>query len=229
MAIPHWEVIIIKTTSLFGKTEAESSSYEQGRQKAALLFLSQEPKKIIASKQFPHDETHVYSRLLDRTYRIDLDSGRSEYQENESWFYSDYYSAMILYDLIGYSDASCGAAYSYTALQNLSTVFNAHSYAGERMFDPVVRSIATAPDRFRNACMSLGGTEDSKGDISYVIPCLFYHGTLSVILRFYAEDEEFPPQLTVLFDKNTLQYMHYETAWYLAAHLLKRISDLAGF
>ena len=50
---------------------------------------------------------------------------------------------------------------------------------------------------------------------------------VSMCLKFYFADEEFPPQLTFLWDKNMLQFVRYETVYYIAGcireRLLKRI------
>lgn len=215
----------IEKESLFGKTGMKNSTYEQMRKKAALLFLASEPERLITEKELAHDGQYIYMRLLDREYRIDRSSGETFRNDGGEYLRSDFYSAMILYDVIAYSDPLAFCSGTYTALQNLSSVYNVHSYAGEGMFERTVRAIARKPEDFRSACLRLGGVSDPIGDISYRIPCLFHRGTLSVILRFYEADEDFHAQLSLLFDRNTLRYMHYETAWYLAAHLLSRVSE----
>ena len=48
---------------------------------------------------------------------------------------------------------------------------------------------------------------------------------LPVRLKFYFADEEFPASLTVLWDKNILDFIRYETVYYLAACLFSRLSQ----
>ena len=75
---------------------------------------------------------------------------------------------------------------------------------------------------FRKACMALGGTPVAMGDLGFVFP-LF--SDLTLILKFYRADEDFPAAVTLLWDENTLQYIFYETAFYIAGHLLSTITE----
>ena len=45
-----------------------------------------------------------------------------------------------------------------------------------------------------------------------------------VMLQFWAGDEDFPPKLMLLWDRNTDRLMHFETTFYLQGDLLQRIS-----
>lgn len=60
------------------------------------------------------------------------------------------------------------------------------------------------------------------GDMGYEIPVFPF---FPLRLRFYYGDEEFPAQLSVLFDENTLQYMHYETTYYVVNCLMGRVHE----
>lgn len=44
-------------------------------------------------------------------------------------------------------------------------------------------------------------------------------------LKFYEADEEFPPQLTVLFHTNALSYAHYETIFYIMNFQMDQIME----
>lgn len=60
------------------------------------------------------------------------------------------------------------------------------------------------------------------GDIGFQFPLFVY---LSVILKFYHSDEDFPASITQLGDKNLLRYIYYETVFYIAGFLLDSIRD----
>ena len=50
-----------------------------------------------------------------------------------------------------------------------------------------------------------------------------------MIFRFWNSDEEFPAQLQFLCDRNMLDFMHYETAWFLVSHIILLLKqDLTG-
>ena len=49
-----------------------------------------------------------------------------------------------------------------------------------------------------------------------------------VQLRFWDADEEFPAQFRLLWDRNALQFMHFETLYYALGHLMERLAQCAG-
>lgn len=86
----------------------------------------------------------------------------------------------------------------------------------------VAQAAEEKPDAFENACRFLGGIRRPAGDIGYEIP-LF--ADLTVLLKFYFADEDFPASLVLLWDKHILQYIRYETVYYLAGCLLRRLEQ----
>ena len=46
-----------------------------------------------------------------------------------------------------------------------------------------------------------------------------------VLLQFWQADEEFPPKLVLLWDQNTIEFMHFETTFYLQGDLLERLKN----
>ena len=65
----------------------------------------------------------------------------------------------------------------------------------------------------------------NMGDIGYQFSVF---GQLQLILKFYHSDEDFPASVTLLWDKNTLQYIFYETTFYIAGFLLQKIQEYMG-
>lgn len=87
------------------------------------------------------------------------------------------------------------------------------------------RAIQENPEGFRTACAQMGAQPQSMGDMGYL---LWIFPDLPMCLKFYFGDEDFPPQLTLLWDKNTLRFVRYETAYYIAGCLQKRLLELMG-
>lgn len=86
--------------------------------------------------------------------------------------------------------------------------------------DPLARKIDTAPDAFRKTCDSMGAVPVAMGDMGFRVPV--FPG-LYMCLKFYFADEEFPPHLTFLWDKNMLQFVRYETVYYIAGCIRERL------
>ena len=78
------------------------------------------------------------------------------------------------------------------------------------------------PEGFRRACESLGGEKTGAGDMGYR---LHIFPDLCMELKFYFADEDFPPQLTFLWDKNILQFVRYETVYYIAGCLCRLLKE----
>ncbi len=84
----------------------------------------------------------------------------------------------------------------------------------------LAKLIDDAPDQFRTICDSIGGQPVHGGDIACKIPIF---PNLSMVLKFYHSDEEFPPDITFLWDKNILQFVRYETVYYIAGTIKKHL------
>lgn len=48
---------------------------------------------------------------------------------------------------------------------------------------------------------------------------------MPIIIRFWEADDEFPASLQILADRNTLDYMHYETLMFALTHLFSRLKE----
>ncbi len=81
------------------------------------------------------------------------------------------------------------------------------------------------PEKLRKSCIALGGTPVDLGDIGYKVPIF---PDLYVLIKFYHSDEDFPPSVTLLWDKNILNFIKYETVYYVAGCLLDRLRELSG-
>lgn len=80
-------------------------------------------------------------------------------------------------------------------------------------------------DLLRAVCSRLGQLSSIKGDLSAVIPVFDF---LPVCLRFWDADEEFPASLQILYDENILDFMRFETVFYMTDHLLGRLKETAA-
>lgn len=78
-------------------------------------------------------------------------------------------------------------------------------------------------DVLRTVCEELGGKPFPVGDVAYEIPVFRW---LPLVLQFWEGDDEFPSAIRFLWDENTLQYLHFETTFYLMIHLLDRIRGM---
>ena len=81
------------------------------------------------------------------------------------------------------------------------------------------------PEAFCGVCRAMGGRQIPLGDLGFE---LYAFPDLPLKLKFYRSDEDFPPSLTLLWNKNTLQFLRYETVYYLAGCLIRRLEKLVS-
>ena len=73
----------------------------------------------------------------------------------------------------------------------------------------------SACEKIGEICPRLAGADvTARIDVFPFFPVLF---------QFWEGDEEFSPQIRVLWDRNTMQYLHFETTYYLQGDLMERL------
>ena len=80
----------------------------------------------------------------------------------------------------------------------------------------LARKIQERPEVFQSVCARMGAKAVKLGDLGFRLQIF---PDLPMCLKFYFGDEEFAPQLTLLWDRNTLQFVRYETVYYIAGCL----------
>jgi len=191
-------------------------NYTLSRDRAQAWFLRFDQQALIGRWQLPHDEKRLYVRFLGRDYAIDRASGQVFRGDIQAGFSE----TLSIFDLLcheGEGKCVSGRLAPVNSLRGapktgVGTDFHREAAA---VFDRDIPAV-------RAACRALGGTEAKLGDVGYTFP-LF--GELTVTLKFYRADEEFPAGITLLWDENLLQYIYYETVFYIAGHLLSTIRE----
>ena len=201
------------------------SNYEIAKRKTQKQFFQYDHEKIAEKLHIPLREGYLYLEFLSRKYRINCQTGYVEWSENNfaDAREADFNEVMTIYDILCYSQEGAAPSNEFALIQRLSNVQNAASYAGEGAFKKDEAFFDGKTGLLAQALEKLNGRAYGKGDISYRIPV---YESLDVVFSFWNSDEDFPAQIKFLCDKNTLQYIHYETIWYLISHLIQRIKEM---
>jgi len=77
----------------------------------------------------------------------------------------------------------------------------------KRAVAPLLAAFGAEPQEVIEHCGSLGGSRGDLGDVSVTVPVF---PRVPVTLVFWMGDEEFPPRLSVLFDKSISHYLPTE-------------------
>lgn len=185
---------------------------------ARLRFLTYDQAAMPAQS----DDEYLYITFCGCDYRICRADGHIFRKSGDDWQCADSHGEVLtIFDYL--CDAKTDRAPSRVFVSMASLGGHVHTGLAASS-GPLERAIDADPDRFRRVCLTLGGREsDGGGDLCFD---LFLFPDLPVRLRFWHADEEFPPQLDLLWDRNALQYLRYETTWYAAGVLRSRLREI---
>lgn len=134
---------------------------------------------------------------------------------------ADFGEALTVYDWLCDRKETAKAAWEFCPVSSLPGVFVRGS--GLSMSGGILPAeIDQNPEKFMEKCRELGGKPLNIGDIGAEILAF---PDLPLRLKFYHADEDFPASLTLLWDKNTLDFLRYETVYYLAGCLFSRLRE----
>lgn len=200
------------------------SNYEKMKNSVNDSFLQYDQENMIRKFSLQYDSDYLYIAFIGHIYRINRYTGiihwsTDHFQTNHD---ADYNEVMTIYDVLCYSKEDCHLAHEFVNLDFLSTVRTGNLAANDSFFQHTADSFNQKSAALRHACKNLSGKPLLKGDVAYELQLFSF---LPVILRFWEADEEFPASLQILVDKNTLDYMHYETLMFALSHLFDRIRE----
>ena len=135
---------------------------------------------------------------------------------------ANFEEGLSVYDWLCDRSADAAASESFCPVSSLPGVYVGGSGLSIS-HESLAKAIDADPAAFARACEQLGASRVDMGDLGFR---LHIFPDLPMCLKFYFGDEEFPPSLTLLWDKNTLQFVRYETVYYIAACLVARLTAL---
>jgi hypothetical protein len=200
------------------------SNYEIMRDQMQTEFLKYDQMHMIRKFHLEYDEQYLYLMFVERKYRINRNSGKVDGSVDEFIHATaaDYNEAMSIFDVLCYSKDNCRLSGRYNIISNLKGAVKSANSGGniyihyEKFFDHKL-------DLMSRACEQLGGVKIGKGDVSYLLDTFDF---LPMIIQFWESDEEFSASLQILWDENIMDYVHFETSFFIVFHVLGRILEL---
>jgi len=206
--------------------ETVISNYDRQVDIGRRIFMEYDQDKIIRRYELLADEHWIYLDYLDASYRISRENGKIEEQQKENCWKEcrSYDTVMTIYDLLCYAKGDT-APVLYGAWQTLGN-FAVGSSPGTGAFTKkYAKQFRNSAEKLKAACKKLGGIMQkpmARADVTCLIPVTSF---FPVLLQFWDGDEEFDPELVLLWDKNSNQFLHFETMFYLQGDLLDRIKN----
>ena len=190
-------------------------------QQAKDRFLTYDQENLIRKMRLETDETYLYSTMLSQRHRIHRRTGDMDRLTNDGWVSANSHGeVMTMLDLLCDSREDRHVSGTWKAMAAFGLMF--HTGLAENRRDPWAERFEADQSGFHRACKALGGQPFPQGDIAYVIE--LFDG-LPVVVQLWFGDEEFPANLRLLWDENALQYIKYETMWFVKGMLLERLRE----
>lgn len=189
------------------------------------IFLEYDQELLIRKFHLEADEQYIYLTYLNTPCRISRkDGGIEEHIEGEWQECRSYSTVMTIYDLLCYHKEADAPALSgqWCAVGNfvVTGVTNTETFTKEyaAKFDGLLEELKAAAQRLGGVLLErmAGADLTCKFQVMPFFP---------VLLQFWEGDDEFPPKLMLLWDRNTDQFMHFETTFYLQGDLLERLKN----
>ena len=199
------------------------SNYEITKRRVQGEFIKYDQQNMIDKFSLEHDDDFLYIKHLGYLYRINRKSGLVEWLDKAGlWIEGDFDESLTIYDLLCDSKENCHASGDYINLISLSALQSSSKKLGDGLFDGKDQIFDHKEELLCKICEKLGGTKAGKGDVAYEIPIFDF---VKCRIQFWNSDDEFEAQLQVFMDKNILQFIRYETVWYVVTTLMKRLTE----
>ena len=192
------------------------------------IFLEHDPQLLIQKFSLAAEAHWLYLTYLNTPYRICRTTGKIEEFSADCWQECRSYSTvMTIYDLLCFHKGAQLPALTgqWCAVGNfiVTGITDTEKFTGKyaKFFDGHLEEL-------RSACHRLGGV--SQPSMAGADLTCQFHVTpfFPVLLQFWEGDEEFPPKLLLLWDRNANQFLHFETTFYLQGDLLERLKKQAS-
>lgn len=193
------------------------SNYEIQVENSASLFLTYDQEAMIKRFGLEYDADYFYLEYFGSRYRVERKTGLVSRRDGRTAGFNE---AMTMYDVLCCSKDGATLSGEWIVLECLHPSSNFGS--GKSLFDSFAEALSGRIDDLKVACEKLGGEPLSKADVGYTFEVFPF---LPVLFQFWEADEDFGAGVKFLFDTNTLDFLHFETAWYAADHLISLLKD----
>lgn len=202
-----------------------TSNYDLQVDMAKGIFLNYDQEALIRKFSLEADADWICLTYLNIPCRISrATGGMEEYRSGQWQECRNFSTVMTVYDLLCHHRGPSAPA----LLGQWCTVgtFIIAGVSGTGAFTGKHASFFSGRmEALKAACEKLGGTLQPRmagADVTCKIPVTPF---FPVLLQFWEGDEEFPPKLMLLWDRNTTDFLHFETTFYLQGDLLERLKQ----
>ncbi|MGN0962810.1 MAG: DUF3786 domain-containing protein [Clostridia bacterium] len=203
--------------------KTKPNNYELTFGRAEKEFLRFDQEEILRAGHLKADDEYIYVTFFYALYRIDRRSGRMEKQMSDGGYrHAAYNEGMGIFDAICEPTPFrrlCGEMVDMNYFTNTS--FN-----GRSMFQPYADRFAANLEKFRKVCLEIGGRPQKESDAGFAFDLFDF---LPMTLLLWEGEEGIPAAIRFLWDRNTTDFIRFETMFIVITHVLETLSAAMGF
>lgn len=192
------------------------NNYDKVAEDSKKNFLQWNQEEIITKTKVKADDNYIYLNFCSCPYRVNRKTGSVQCLENsQSLYEAGYNEVMGIFDFLCYSKTGAVPAGRWLTPAALTRYVGSSSstlFPQEAVFlDENIEALSCILRKYQRF---------PTGDVSCILPVF---DSLGVVLQFWRSDEEFPPSINFLWDANTLDFLHFETAMFIQCHWLAKL------
>ena len=200
-----------------------TSNYDLQVDIAKRIFLEYDQELMIRKFRLEADGDWIYLTYLNTPCRVSRKTGGVEECCENAWRECrSFNTVMTVCDLLCYHKGEAAPTLfgQWCAVGTfvVTGVTNAETFTGKyaKLFDGHLEELKVAAQRLGGAVqLPMAGADlTCRFEVTSFFP---------VLLQFWEGDEEFPPKLMLLWDRNTDKFLNFETTFYLQGDLLERL------
>ena len=197
-----------------------TNNYAVMVERARALFCTRDRGAMCARLGFRMTpEGDIPLRFLGRDYRVRPDGTVLGPDGAPAGFHA----AMTVYDALA-RDNRPTLSGDFVPTSALHRIQGAHA-VHEDLNAPAAQRFAGRAAALEAALIARGGRKWGPGDVSYVLDVFDF---FPVCVRFWAADEEFSASLLFLWDARALEFLYYETLWYVMGEIVEELERAVG-
>ena len=192
------------------------------------LFVKYDQRAMIDRYGLEHDEEYLYLTFIGDRCRISRQSGAVELRTDTGRFEScvDYNIVMSLYDVLCCPTQTPELSGEWCQLHSLQVTMSSPN--ADIFNQKYADAFSGKVDALWRACQRLGGTRLPVAAGADVYCQFEVFPFFPIQFRFWDADEEFPAQIRLLWDRNSLQFMRFETLYYVMGAFLSKLLAVTG-
>ncbi|MBQ6810942.1 MAG: DUF3786 domain-containing protein [Firmicutes bacterium] len=198
------------------------NNYEISFRRAEKEFLQFDQEEIISASSLDADEDYIYVMYFCSRYRVCRKSGEMERLLTDgSWRHATYSEGMGIFDAICEPTPFRCLSGDMVDMGHFSKI----GFNGSSLYQPYADSFCEHMTDLKETCLGLGGEPLDRCDVGFRF---WIFDFLPWEFRLWEGEEGIPAMLQFYWDKNTPDFLRYETTHIILGHLLEEIREKMG-